>query len=62
MFAENTPMSSHNKMVLNKLSRQETEIHAIDSIPTSCELPEPQIKAAQNWKQSDTGGLTKTLN
>ena len=55
-------MSSHNTMVLNKLSRQETEIHTIDSIPTSCELPEPQIKATQNWKQSDTGGLTKTLN
>ena len=61
LFAENTPTPCHNTMLFNKLARQETEIYAIDSIPTSCKLTESQMTVAQNWKQSDTGGFTKTL-
>lgn len=51
--------SSHNIMLLNELSTEEIEIHAIDTIPTSCNLPECLITAAQN-KHSDTSGPAKT--
>lgn len=47
-------------MLLNEVSTEEIEIHAIDTIPTSCNLPECLITAAQN-KHSDTSGPAKTL-
>ena len=43
IFAEATPVSSHNIMLLSDLSGEESEINAVDAIPASCELPECQI-------------------
>ena len=48
-------------MMLNKLLGAFVAIHAIDTIPANCGFTQCQIMAAQNRKQSETGGLARLL-
>ena len=48
-------------MLLNKHSTEWVKIHAIDAISTRFKLQKCLIKAAQKKRQSDIGGLAKSL-
>ena len=48
-------------MMLNKLLGALVAIPAIDTIPSNCGFTQCQIMAAQNRKQSETGGLARLL-
>ena len=59
IFGENAPVSAHNLMTLNKLPGDLGANHAIDTIPANSGLTQYQIMAAQNCKQSESGGLVR---
>ena len=60
--AENEPAMKRNEAVLNELPGGERNIvKANDKIPDNCKYPLALIQAAQNQKQTNTGGLTKML-
>ena len=61
IFAENGHVSTHNLMMLNKLPDDLVAIHAIDTIPANSGFVQSQILAAQNRKQSESGGLARLL-
>ena len=44
---------------LNEFSGELYTIEANDTIPDNCKYPLPLIKAAQNQKQTNAGGLAK---
>ena len=45
--------------MLNKLPGDLVAIHAVDTIPANSGFTQCQIKAAQNRKQSELGGLAR---
>ena len=59
--AENEPTMLKNQTVLNDLPGEVYSIEAADKIPDGCSYPLYMIQAAQNQKQTNTGGLTKLL-
>ena len=59
VFAENGPVSAYNLIMLNKLPGDLVAIHAVDTIPANSGFTQCQIKAAQNCKQSELGGLAR---
>ena len=61
IFAENTPLSTHNDTMLIQLVGLPIEIEAIGIVPSNCGFTESDIIAAQNRKPSNTGGLVKCL-
>ena len=61
IFAENIPVNAHNRTFLENLPGQLHQIESIDDIPCNCTYPQEVIAAAQNRKQTDTGGLAKVL-
>ena len=62
MYAENEPVSGRNEVVLNNLPGQLYIIRADDKIPDNCKYPLAMILAAQNQKQTNTGGLANRLS
>ena len=61
MYAENEPTILRNIAVLNNLPGEVYSIEAYDKVPNDCSYPLHLIQAAQNQKQSNTGGLAKIL-
>ena len=61
MYAENEPAMKRNEAVLNQLPGELYITEANDKIPDNCKYPLALIQAAQNQKQTNTGGLTKML-
>ena len=59
MYAEHEPAIGRNEAVLNNLPGELDTIEAGDKIPDNCKYPLVMILAAQNQKQTNTGGLTK---
>ena len=62
MYAENEPVIGRNEVVLNNLPGQLYTIGADDKIPDNCKYPLATILAAQNQKQTNTGGLENCLS
>ena len=61
MYAENEPAMKRNKAVLNELPGELYVIEVNDKIQDNCKYPLALIQAAQNQKQTNTGGLAKLL-
>ena len=61
MYAENEPAMKRNKAVLNELPGELYIIEVNDKIQDNCKYPLALIQAAQNQKQTNTGGLAKLL-
>ena len=61
MYEENLPAMKRNEAVLNDLPGQLDTIEANDKIPDNCKYPLALIQAAENQKQTNTGGLGKLL-
>ena len=59
MYAENEPGMKRNEAALNEFPGELYTIEANDTIPDNCKYPLPLIKAAQNQKQTNAGGLAK---
>ena len=59
--AENEPAMKRNEAVLNNLPDELYTIKANDKIPVNCKYSLALIKAAQNQKQTNTGGLENLL-
>ena len=62
MYAENEPVIGRNEVVLNNLPGQLYTIGADDKIPNNCKYSLATILAAQNQKQTNTGGLENCLS
>ena len=62
MYAENEPVIGRNEVVFNNLPGQLYTIGADDKIPDNCKYPLAMILAAQNQKQTNTGGLANCLS
>ena len=62
MYAENEPAISRNEAVLNNLPGEIYTIEADDKIPDNCRYQLAMILPAQNQKQTNTGGLARSLN
>ena len=58
MYAENEPAMKRNEA---DLPGEFYTLEANDKIPDNCKYPLALIQAAQNEKQTNTGGLTKLL-
>ena len=61
MYAENEPAMERNEAVLNDLPGELYIVEADDKVPDNCKYPLAMIEAAQNQKQTNTGGLVKLL-
>ena len=61
MYAENEPAMERNEDVLNDLPGELYIVEADDKVPDNCKYPLAMIEAAQNQKQTNTGGLAKLL-
>ena len=61
MHAENEPAMKRNGTVLNDLPGELYLIEASEKIPDNCKYSLVLIQAAQNQKQTNTGGLAKLL-
>ena len=61
MYAEKEPAIGRNEAVLNNLPGELYTIEADDKIPDNGKYPLAMILAAQNQKQTNTGGLAKLL-
>ena len=61
VFAENVPVFSHNKVMLDQINGMPITTDAIDSIPIGCGFSDNQIMAARNCCISQTGGLSKII-
>ena len=61
MYAENEPAIGRNEAVLNNLPGGLCTIEADHKIPDNFKYPLAMIPAAQNQKQTNTGGLAKLL-
>ena len=61
MYAENKPAMKRNDTVLNDLSGELYTIRAKEKIPDNYKYPLATIQAAQNQKQTNTGGLEMLL-
>ena len=61
MFEENYPAVVHNKKILDTLPGELCRVNATDNIPADCKYPLQCIASGQNRKQTDTGGLAKSL-
>ena len=61
MYAENEPSMQRNEAVLKELSGELYIIEGNDKITDNCKYPLALIQAAQNQKQTNTGGLAKLL-
>ena len=61
MYAENEQAMKRNEAVLNDLPGELYTIEANDKIPDNSKYPSPLNQAAQNQKQTNTGGLAKWL-
>ena len=61
MYAENEPAMKRNDVALNDVPGELYTIEADDKIPDSCKYSLATIQAAQNQKQTNTGGLAKSL-
>ena len=61
MYAENEPAMERNEAVLNDLPGELYNVEADDKVPDNCKYPLAMIEAAQNQKQTNTGGLAKLL-
>ena len=59
MYAKNEPGMKRKEAALNEFSGELYTIEANDTIPDNCKYPLPLIKAAQNQKQTNAGGLAK---
>ena len=62
MFLENQPTTLQNKRILDSLIGLRCEVSAIGNIKDNCKYPLKVIGAAQNKKQTKTGGLTRLLD
>ena len=61
MYAEDEPAMKGNEAILNDLPGEVYTIEADDKVPDNCKYPLAMIEAAQNQKQTNTGGLSKFL-
>ena len=61
MYAQNEPAMKRNESVLNELPGKLYTIEANGKIPGNFKCPLELIQAAQNQKQTKTGGLAKLL-
>ena len=61
MYAENASVVKTNEVVLNDLPGELYTKEANDIFPDNYKYPLVTIRAAQNQKQSNAGGLTKLL-
>ena len=61
MYAENEPAIGRNEAALNNLPGELYTIEADNKIPDNCKYPLAKILAAQNLKQTNTGGLAKLI-
>ena len=61
MYADHEPAMKRNDTVPNDLSVELWTKEADDKIPDNCKYPLATIPAAQNQKQTNTGGLAKLL-
>ena len=61
MYAENDLAMKRNKAVLNDLPCQLYTTEANDEIPDNCKYPLALLQSAQNQKQTNAGGLAKSL-
>ena len=59
MYAENEPTIKRNGAVLNSLLGELYTLEADDKILNNFKYPLRLIEAAQNQKQTNTGGLAK---
>ena len=57
MYAENEPSIKKNEAALNELPGKRFITEANAKVPDNCKYPLALIQAAQNQKQTDTGGL-----
>ena len=62
IFAENAPANDHNENMLNRLNSPLIIIHAIDELPSNCNISETDILSARNRKATETGGLAIKLS
>ena len=60
-FAENEPVMIRNDAVLNYLHDELWTMKTDDKIRDNCKYPLATNQAAQNKKQTNTGGLAKLL-
>ena len=61
MFGKNYPTVVHNKKILDTFPGELCRVNAIDNIPADCKYHLQCIASAQNRKQTDIGGLAKSL-
>ena len=61
MHADNEPVMKRNEAVLNEFPGKLYTIKAKDKILDNCKYPLALIQAAQNQRQTNTGGLAKLL-
>ena len=61
MFGGNEPAMKRNEAVLNNLPVELYTVGAKNKIPDNCKYLLTLIQAAQNQKQTNTGGLAKLL-
>ena len=59
MHAENEPAMERNEAVLNDLPGELYAVLADDKVPDNCKNSLTMIEAAQNLKQTNTGGFSK---
>ena len=60
IFAENAPANDHNEIMLNRFTNPRTTIHAIDELPSYCNISENDIQTARNRKPTETGEKVET--
>ena len=60
IFAENAPVKRYNGNQLKHIPGHLIIIPAKDEVPKNSKISD--IREAQNWKQSETGGLVSKLN
>ena len=61
MYSENAPAVFGNQTVLSNLPGEFYSIESNEKIQNDCKYPFSMIQAAQNQKQTNTGGLGKLL-
>ena len=61
MYAENEPAMKRNNAALNGLPGELCTIETDEKIPGNCKYTLATSQAAQNQKQTNTGGLAKFL-
>ena len=61
MYAENEPAIERNEAILNDLPGELYIVQADDKVSDNCKCLLAMIEAAQNQKQTNTGGLAKLL-